>query len=466
MTELRTKRNAEKLCAPVREGSGQATKRRELNLSCRYNSCSDLLGSEGEPSPFTDITFAYAKKKNQTVHKYENFKTRKPDIKIEFGKEEASSNIMKKIKEAQAKLSLWDEEIFGKTETQIIDGKEVKSVKQNVIPRKIADLKDTSLYGQSAKEIKEKEEKIKTLEESMKAIEDSARTDKKDRDKYQEYQKELTEEVNKIVEVRDGVFGEYLGYGPVFKAKDLDYTAGPEKNVEQMGRGELNAILLDFQWNSMQFDYGQNQLSLPAYEKKLWMSDGWFEAPTIKSVAALVCDIAGTATGQSWWLGIVDDALFSVMDIGMEGKDAGEVAVSFAKAVVQNEISAGISAAGEGIGKAVGKLGSTGSKIAANAAWGAGSTYVSSVAGSYVNSLNYSAAYGFEMNWEEANKSWYSADTIAGALSAGATAGIDTGIKEKLKSMGNNGAALEKFYGNGISLGKDLAGKATGSGLL
>ncbi len=107
MTELRTKRNAEKLCVPVREGSGQATKRRELNLSCRYNSCSDLLGSEGETSPFTDITYAKAKKKKQTVHKYENFKTRKPDIKVEFGKEEASSKIMRKIKEAQAKLKFY-----------------------------------------------------------------------------------------------------------------------------------------------------------------------------------------------------------------------------------------------------------------------------------------------------------------------------------------------------------------------
>ncbi len=107
MTEQGTKRNAEKLCAPVRKGSGQATKWRELNLSCRYNSCSDLLGSEGETSPFTDITYAKAKKKKQTVHKYENFKTRKPDIKVEFGKEEASSKIMRKIKEAQAKLKFY-----------------------------------------------------------------------------------------------------------------------------------------------------------------------------------------------------------------------------------------------------------------------------------------------------------------------------------------------------------------------
>ena len=364
---------------------------------------------------------------------------------------------MRKIKEAQAKLSIWDEQIFGETETVTEDGKEYTKIKQHEIPRSVADLKKTALYKTAESEIDEKKQKLKVLEDTMEKT--------KDEHEYQNLQKELSEIAESIVEVRDGEFGEYLGYAPVFKTKDLDYTATAANNVALMGRGELNAILLDFNWNRMQFDYGQNQLSLPVYDKKLWMGEGFIEPPTLRGVASLVCDIAGAATGQSWWLGLVDDALFSVMDIGIEGKDAGEVALSFAKSAVMNELSAGIGAAGNGIGKAVEKIGSTAGKIAANAAWSATSSYVTSVAGSYVNSLNYSAEGGWSMNWEEANQSWYSANTVAGTVSSALTAGLNTGTAAKLKSMGDKGAAIQKFYGGAINIGVSAAGKAAEYGV-
>ena len=257
----------------------------------------------------------------------------------------------------------------------------------------------------------------------------------------------LNEDAGKnLVSVKDGVFCEYLGYGPKFKDKDVDFTKSAESNIEKQGSGQYGEILLDFQWNSMKFNYGLNQLSMPVYDKKLWLSDSFFEPPTIRSVASLVCDIAGSATGQSWWLGILDDALFASLDIVVEDKDVGEVATEFGKAALTNTISVGLGAASNGLSSLAGNISNTAAKVATQAAISASSAYISQVSNSYINALSYSAENGWSMDWDNANSSWFSNDTLAATLGAGISTGISTGLNQLNLFDSNNIALNNKIF--------------------
>ena len=210
----------------------------------------------------------------------------------------------------------------------------------------------------------------------------------------------------------------------------------------------------------MKFNYGLNQLSMPVYDKKLWLSDSFFEPPTIRSVASLVCDIAGSATGQSWWLGILDDALFASLDIVVEDKDVGEVATEFGKAALTNTISVGLGAASNGLSSLAGNISNTAAKVATQAAISASSAYISQVSNSYINALSYSAENGWSMDWDNANNSWFSNDTLAATLGAGISTGISTGLNEF--NLGVNNSNVHGFNSNQIDSIKNLNNLAGG----
>jgi hypothetical protein len=57
-------------------------------------------------------------------------------------------------------------------------------------------------------------------------------------------------------------------------------------------------------------------------------------------------------------------------------------------------------------------------------------------------------------------ESAFGAGAIAGALSSGVMAGINTATSAKLESLGKEGTAIGKFYGGAIKLGTAAAGKA------
>ena len=388
-------------------------------------------GNTIEREVIVDASYANAKKEKQTIRKYKDFKTAAPDVKVEFGQDETESTIMRKIKEAQEKLTLWDKNIFGETEiVKTSEGKEYETTVYYDVSRETAATKNIELYKKEDKENSNKKE-------------------------------ENNEDAGKnLVSVRDGVFGEYLGYGPKFKDKDVDFTKSAESNIEKQGSGQYGEILLDFQWNSMKFNYGLNQLSMPVYDKKLWLSDSFFEPPTIRSVASLVCDIAGSATGQSWWLGILDDALFASLDIVIEDKDVGEVATEFGKAALTNTISVGLGAASNGLSALAGNISNTAAKVATQAAISASSAYISQVSNSYINSLSYSAENGWSMDWDNANNSWFSNDTLAATLGAGISTGISTGLNEF--NLGVNNSKVHGFNSNQIDSIKNLNNLAGG----
>jgi hypothetical protein len=86
----------------------------------------------------------------------------------------------------------------------------------------------------------------------------------------------------------------------------------------------------------------------------------------------------------------------------------------------------------------------------------AAKSYVRNVAASYVGAINFeklgTSEWIDEDRLEQANESWYSDSTIAGAISAGVTAGIGT-------VLGGFDDATNKFLSGAIKLGTAAAGK-------
>ena len=95
--------------------------------------------------------------------------------------------------------------------------------------------------------------------------------------------KEFNELSIKLITVRDGKLGEWIGYAPLFRSgkegDELNLEKGRYYNLADKGLGQMEAIMLDFQWNSMR-------------------------------------------TSQGWWLGYADDLLFAAMDVGGGYKSA------------------------------------------------------------------------------------------------------------------------------------------------
>ena len=51
---------------------------------------------------------------------------------------------------------------------------------------------------------------------------------------------------------------------------ELDLEKGIDYNLADKGLGQMGAIMLDFQWNSMRASQGWAKLSLPMYDQPLW----------------------------------------------------------------------------------------------------------------------------------------------------------------------------------------------------
>ena len=51
---------------------------------------------------------------------------------------------------------------------------------------------------------------------------------------------------------------------------ELNLEKGRDYNLADKGLGQMGAIMLDFQWNSMRASQGWAKLSLPMYDQPLW----------------------------------------------------------------------------------------------------------------------------------------------------------------------------------------------------
>ncbi|MBQ0161712.1 MAG: hypothetical protein KBS84_00955 [Treponema sp.] len=384
------------------------------------------FGSTIKREAIVDASFCNTIRDTQYVHLYQNFATATPSVPFAVNAGDSNIVIMSKIKNAQNALAEWSERIFGRTDVDE-NGNEV--IKYYNVPRDVAELNNKNEY--EAKSISKKELEAKS-ENDQKAY----------------------------VSIRDGEFGEYLGYEPEWNS-EIDVTKGREANLKSKEiHGEIGLIMLDFQWNEMERSYGMARFQMPVYDKPLWPSGGFFEPPTLRSLTALACDIAGIITQQSWWLGLVDDVLFGAMDLAVEKKDPAQVAIGFAKAVAINELGAGLGALGGSLIESASAISNTGLRIATKAFIGAGTAYTTSAAGGFINAIQYDPENGWGYDIDSALENLYSPGTIASTVTGGVTAGLNAYFNADGTGLALNGLTFDT---DAINCMTSLAGGFAGN---
>ena len=261
-----------------------------------------------------------------------------------------------------------------------------------------------------------------------------------------------------------GAFGEYLGYAPVFKDfSEIDIKAGMLKNVECEGRGETGAIMLEFMWNDIIKDHGMQEFNKAFYDKKLYLTTGVLEAPTIRDVASLALTVSGTAVGAgpvlSAALNLADDIVFGALDVTMGYQDASSVALNLGKSIALTGISMGLNSATSFAGSFVNDIKDFYVKGFSKGLLSASSSYLSSVASGYVNALSWDGE-NFIYDIETANSSWYSKDTISSATGAGVLSFSNLMTKSNINYTEN------KFFGSAIQLSSIALSKASEFGVM
>ncbi|WP_169310639.1 hypothetical protein [Treponema brennaborense] len=200
------------------------------------------------------------------------------------------------------------------------------------------------------------------------------------------------------------------------------------------------------------------ELGKPGYDKRLWDDSGsWLKAPTLREVTEIALEVVGSATGQQWWLGYVDDALFAGMDLGGGYKTVEQIGNELGKKALTQAVNRGVGSvtkwAGNAAGTALSKSGKA-ANIFAQVGISAAGSYAGSVANNYVNALDLSKLGTKEwMDWEAGNAGWTSAGSVSGALSAGIRSGMGS-------AFGTMGAATNKFYGGAMNLATSAATQA------
>ena len=400
-----------------------------------------------------------------TVAYYEDFTTAKPSLKVNLASTMldglTSGGIMQLVAQANDEIEQWNIEIFGDTEEDE-DGNIVQ--KQWTIPRSSS----KTIHASESSEVRTKYEELMADENNQK---DKARYEELLDEEYDKLSDEEKEELNelsrKLITVRDGKLGEWIGYAPLFKSgkkdDELDLKKDRESNVVDYGLGQMGKIMLDFQWNSMKANQGWEKLALPAYDQPLWKSNGSFEAPTIRGISSIVFEVVGTATGQKWF-SYADDLIFAAIDAGGGFKSVEEVGLELAKTAISAAVGVGMGAASNALGDLVGNaLAGAGKFVnfAAQAGISMTTSYATSVTNSAINSF-YIGEEGLAFNTDGFVESLYSAETISGAIGAGVTAGLG-GIN--LRDGNNITLNSNTFNVGGIKALNGLAGGLVQNGV-
>ena len=141
-----------------------------------------------------------------------------------------------------------------------------------------------------------------------------------------------------------GLFYMHLGYAPVMQSKN------PEK-VKTEGYGEYGRIYKLFLRNEARLGRGLASFEVPCYSQKLWdddknndgESDGLLGAPSIRSIGSIAMTIAsGGAGAWAFAVNMLDDAVFTAMDIGNGITDWDDGMLSLGKQVGTSLVTSGI----------------------------------------------------------------------------------------------------------------------------
>ena len=118
----------------------------------------------------------------------------------------------------------------------------------------------------------------------------------------------------------DGLFHWHVGYAP-------EMDPGNPEVVKEDGYGEMGRIYTLFFRNQARQQRGLASFDVAWYNRKLWdddrdndgKSDGFFGSPTIRSLTNIAVSVASSALLSPWAataINLVDDALFTGMDMG------------------------------------------------------------------------------------------------------------------------------------------------------
>ncbi len=242
-----------------------------------------------------------------------------------------------------------------------------------------------------------------------------------------------------------GLFYMHLGYAPVMKSKN------PEK-VKTEGYGEYGRIYRLFLRNEARLGRGLASFEVPCYSQKLWdddknndgESDGLLGAPSIRSIGSIAMTIAsGGAGAWAFAVNMLDDAVFTAMDVGNGITDWDDGMLSLGK-------QAGTSLVTSGIGGRFDKI-ETNNFLTSTAAAGV-KTGSLNLAGTAINSfdLNSKGLYfntnSFAGNWQD---DLYGKGAVSGYISSMGAAGLNS--------------TLTGFYGEDLAYGKALSGSIAGT---
>lgn len=255
--------------------------------------------------------------------------------------------------------------------------------------------------------------------------------------------KEFLELNDLVFTRRDGSLGEHIGYAPVYKTSDaIDYDKGRDGNILYGGSGELGLIMADFIWNSIEAGYGYSELGSAPWYKKVWDDNGgFFQAPTIRQAVDIAVNAIGNYIGGpigGFVLGIVDDAVFSQMDVAGGYRSEKDAHNELGQKVVGSAVSMAIS------------MGYDKSGVSSSIAGSAMKGYTQGVASSYVSAYNFHSG---SMNWDKGNSGWTSANSLGNALSSSVSLFVNDQLSTSLSNEDN------KFYGGAVSLMGSLSGE-------
>ncbi len=415
-------------------------------------------------------------RETQTVHKYQAFETAAATVSVNLEQSALDGlddhAMMLLVKQAQSELATWGEKIFGEVD-------EEGATKEWQIPRSRMDAAVKEYQSITDEETTQaKIDKIKTYAD-------------KDFDDMSDGEKEKYGKLmDSMITVRDGELGQHIGWAPLFKSgEDLNLDKSRERNISSAGRGQMGAIMTDFQWNSMLASKGYAEMAKPMYDKPMWDDRGdVFKAPTIKSVVDIAVTVAATAItapiggvagiAVSAAINLADDAVFLMADVAGGLKSWAEVGVEFGKkaaiSAATSLVNVGINGVGgkmvdgvEQIGGFTGKIGGLASVIPQEGFSNViGSTALAGLSAlsngaitSSVNAIQYSdeGGFGWSQDAFDAGMSgaWMSAAT--GMTSAFVSGGLNLGMEGFYGEINKNGRTLSNLTGSLAGQGMNYA---------
>jgi hypothetical protein len=263
-----------------------------------------------------------------------------------------------------------------------------------------------------------------------------------------------------------GEFGGHIGYQSVAR-EDADTNMSMGEYFQGSPVGEQGRLMEYFEYYQAVEGNGIAKMGMAPWDKSLWDDrDSWFKAPTLRGLTDLAVTVAlGPAGGGIGALishaavGLIDDAVFGIMD-GVGGyKGWDEVGVEFGKKVLTTAASTGLSIRFSGANAAIKGMAAGVDKTISQMAVGFMQGTYNSLASSAVNSITYSAKDGFGFSSDGFGKSVMSglASSLVQATQTATSGLIDIGIEGLTDDALGDTSAMSNFVGGLAGQGVNVA---------